>query len=123
MPPSQIRGEAEQKGGDQRNEAEDDQPIGGRPPMQLGNRARRDDQHQEGEDPGFDGQGPKGHLLVAEHPRDAHHPAVENGEGEQRRADVEGSLFRRIERGLGDCCGLGFGRHAATRNAMIGRVN
>ena len=38
----------------QRREADQDQPVGGLAPEQLGHRARGDNQEQEGEDPGFD---------------------------------------------------------------------
>ena len=55
--------------------------------MQLGDRARGDDQQQEGEDAGLDRERAERDLLVAEHAGDADHAAVEDGEGEQGRAD------------------------------------
>ena len=63
--------------------------------VQLGDRARRDDQHQEGEDPGLDRERPERDLLVAEHAGDADHAAVEDGEGEQARGMVAGAAVRR----------------------------
>ena len=60
------------------------------PAEQLGDRARRDDQHQEGEDARLDRERPERDLLVAEHAGDADHAAVEDREGEERAGDGGG---------------------------------
>ena len=74
--------------------------------VQLGDRARRDDQQQEGENAGLDRERAERDLLVAEHAGDAHHAAVEDREGEQRQRDG-GRRLRRVG------SGLDFGRHGA----------
>ena len=49
--------------GDQRHEAESDQPVGDRAAVQLGDDARQRDQQQEREDAGLDRERPERHLL------------------------------------------------------------
>ena len=55
--------------------------------VQLGDRARGDDQHQEGENARLDRQRAERDLLVAEHAGDADHAAIEDGKGEQGTGD------------------------------------
>ena len=60
------------------------------PAVQLGDRARRHDQQQEGEDAGLDRERAERDLLVAEHAGDAHHAAVEDRESEERERNGAG---------------------------------
>ena len=82
--------QAQQQRDEQRHEAEQHQPVGDRSAVKFGDRARGHDQQQEGEDTGLDRERAERDLLVAEHARDAHHAAVEDGEGEQGRGMADG---------------------------------
>ena len=63
------------------------QPVCNGPTVQFGDRARGDDEQEEGENARLDRERPKRDLLVAEHAGDAHHAAVEDGQCEQRQRE------------------------------------
>ena len=134
IPPSQIRGvppiivsnadrragsmsrrgrkrqhdQAQQQRDDQRHEADQHQPIRGRAAVQLGDRARRHDQQQEGEDARLDRERPERDLLVAEHAGDAHHAAVEDRRRRRAKAGWRRGCARRLR----------FRSHGARRNGF-----
>ena len=74
--------------GDQGNEPEAHQPVGGGAAVQLGDRARQSDEQEEGENSCLDRERAERDLLGAEHAGEHGHPAVERGEDEQGAGDA-----------------------------------